>query len=404
MSEVADLQHAAPAQPTSAERICVAQSARMPASPLVVFDAWAEHKMLLEKGGCSEDSIPIYRAIWEGWLRWLTTQDLPEGEGAAWTRARSQHVRCFIDGPAPAVDKRRRVPKNELVMANYTRQRYWSVLRGIYAFACVEENGWCQVNPAQDCDLDERPRIAARDREAQVLPVGVLALLRDPAQLQRLLPKSADSQWWIDRDRALMALLVHFGLTKRELIDLQGRDLRAGAAPFNPRGTARMDVEQLPVMLDVRKVGSHTLRQGAPFAVPDVVLAQLEPWLMQRHRILERQRVRLLTQKAATARVQVAADVELPLFLARIPGEDGCLPKVEDSTVYQLVNRCLSRAYATDAVRQTLATGAVIAKGPAIVRNAVVRDWIEKLGPVEAAHRAGLGSIRSLRHPVPATS
>lgn len=355
-------------------------------TPAQVFEAWGEHKLRLDRGACKEESLPIYRAIWEGWLRWLTTRDVPPGAGALWTRAQPEHVLAFIDGPAPAVDRRRRRPKRDTAMANYTRQRYWSVLRDIYAFASNPDRAWCPANPALESEIGERPMIARRDREAQVLPAGVLDLLRKPEELLALLPKKADTSWWVDRDRAVMALLVHFGLTKRELMDLQGRDLCVGSAPFDPAGI-QLDAEQsaLEVSLDVRIVGEDDLRIGAPFAVPKDVVDLITPWLLERRRLLASQRARSTT---------AGPDVEQPLFLARIPGPDGCLPAVEQSTIYQLVNRCLARAYRF----VNLPPDAVVAKGPAIVRNAVVSDWISHRGPDEAARLAGVASARSLRH------
>lgn len=372
-----------------------------------VFEKWMQNKMRRDKGGCSPESVPIYRAIWDAWLTWLTTQDVAPGPGEAWRRAQAAHVRKFIEGPAPAEGKRRREPKDEARMANYTRQRYYSALRDIYDFACDPKRRWCPANPANGDKLPEEHRINLRDRTSQVLPPGVLPMLRDPEQLAKLLPKKAETNWWIDRDRAVVALLAHFGLTKSELIDLQGHDLRRQMGRvYEPHEQLRLDEEPNSILLNVYAPDRTAKRLGAPFKLTHEVLAMLRPWLLQRRRLLAAQRARMIAGQRSADRMP-APDEQQPLFLARIPAkESGCLPAMEGSTVYQLVNRCLDRAYAMPAVSKHLDEEAIVAKGPGIVRNSVIRHWIETLGAEQAALLAGIKEQRHLRHPdaVPAAA
>ena len=62
-------------------------------------------------------------------------------------------------------------------------------------------------------------------------------------------------------------------------------------------------------------------------------------------------------------------------------------------SVYHSVSQALTRLRALD----KLQAEHYVAKGAAVVRNTVIRRWIDQHGPVEAVGRAGLRSLDSLR-------
>lgn len=92
---------------------------------------------------------------------------------------------------------------------------------------------------------------------------------------------------------------------------------------------------------------------------------------------------------------------DCPLFMSRQRGAGGMLPAMEPSTVYMMVKRCLAAVYEADTLAAAARDDARIAQGAAIIRNSVLRDWIDTpgVGADEAARRAGLKSAASLRLP-----
>ena len=66
---------------------------------------------------------------------------------------------------------------------------------------------------------------------------------------------------------------------------------------------------------------------------------------------------------------------------------------MDAASVYRAASKALVR------IRQIEGTAAdnYVAKGPGIIRNTVIRRWIDELGPHEAASRAGLKNETSLR-------
>ena len=107
-------------------------------------------------------------------------------------------------------------------MANYTQQRYWRVLGAVYAEAV--RSGLLVSSPVLDVPESDRPVIALSSRQSQVLPPGVLPLLRDPGVIEGCISFVREAEWWVVRDRAAVLVLSHLGITTRWLMALRGRD------------------------------------------------------------------------------------------------------------------------------------------------------------------------------------
>lgn len=352
---------------------------REAAGPYVSFDAWTGQQQADDD--FNAQTVEVYRSIWGVWLAWLAER------GLKWTEVGPLQVRGFLDGPAPAARGRGAIDEDK--MANFTRQRYWRVLRGAYAQAC--RDGHVDRNPALEVAEHHRPHIERRSRQSQILPIGVLATLRDPAALEQLLPQQTPSQWWVLRDRAAMTLLAHAGLTTAELIALRGRDLRQGTAALtpdpSPAALPGTETTRPDVQVDVSGEGADVQRNVPlrPAALPHI-----RTWLAAREKLLRERHASI------PGALRLA---DSPLFVSRQRGAHGLLPAMEPSTVYVMVKRCLAAAYEADALAGITRDGARIAQGAAIIRNSVLRDWIDTpgVGADEAARRAGLKSASSLR-------
>jgi integrase len=369
------------------------QSPALP-GPQEIFERWADAEVArwLEsrgRSGFSPDTVPVYRSIWTVWLQWLAGRSASEFRNAhwRWLRVRQVHVQAFVDGPAPAATRRQ--PKDRTRLASFTRQRYWAVLRDVYAHAVSE--GLLQSNPA--LELEPTPSIARRARVPQVLPVRVLALLRDPDMLAKLLPEAKG--WWVHRDRAAVALLAHCGMTSGELIAVRGRDLRRGAHYLQPPGQSALEGLADPATLQI-DVGERSV------PVPEELLPLLQTWLEVRHELLLQQRTRaqLLAREISIALDERALrrEPEQPLLLSR-EAPAGSHTSLASCSLFVVVRRCLRAAYSAAEVEGLLDSKQYVAAGPAIIRNTVIRTWAEdpSIGPGQAAEWAGLKTVERLQ-------
>ena len=362
--------------------------------PQEIFERWADSEVArwLEsrgRSGFSPETVPVYRSIWKLWLEWLAGRPAADFRKAPWRwmRARQAHIQAFIDGPAPAATRRQ--PKDQTKLASFTRQRYWAVLRDVYAYAVSEKV--LQVNPA--LELEATPTVTRRSRVPQVLPAGVLALLRDPDRLKHLLPEAKG--WWAHRDRAAVALLAHTGMTSGELIAMRGRDLRWGGRYLQPPAQAALEGIQETGTLQV-DVGERSV------PVSQELLPLLETWLDIRHELLLQQRLRTqaLARELGTDPDERALrrEADQPLLLSR-EAAAGVHTALDSSSLFVMVRRCLRAAYSAPEVQRLLDPGQYVATGPAIIRNSVIRAWAEDatIGAGQAAEWAGLKTLERLR-------
>lgn len=330
-------------------------------------------------GELSQRSAEKYRTLWNVWLHWLLAKS------GAWHTASPALIDEFLQGPAPGQGGRRPALNPER-MSSYTRQRYWRLLQGVYAAAA--RIGAIDTSPAMGVPIARRPTTTRRDRQSQVLEPQLFANLRKPEVRDAIVPVNSDNDWWHVRDRAILALLVDAGITTSELIALRGKDLRRtdhAALDLQPAGaTPRLALDVLDATDSV----------GRTLALPQSSAPALLNWLRQRQVLFDARAGR----SAASAGRRSLAN-EAPLFVSRRARDaDTPLPAMEPVTVYYTVSQALKR------LRQALATsgrpdseGPYVAKGPAVIRNSVIRLWLDTLGTVDAVKRAGLKSRDSLR-------
>lgn len=367
-------------------------------SGAAIFERWSAAQIELHRAqpqrrgrsrsklGLSSASVKIYRSIWHGWLNWLAYEQLP------WNNVTPSDVERFLATRAPSEAGRPAIVRD--TMANYTCQRYFRVLQGVYRDAAML--GLIDIDPVSVVEQEGRqPHVQEDDRRPQMLPPGALALLRRPDWLAKVLPMEHHREWWVLRDRACVALTAHCGLTTGELRTLQGRDLRLGSSVYGGDAQARLPgIEPAgQLFVDVRD-GSAQVSRSVP--VPVSAVPVLDPWLNARLMQLQLQRHRWSLMEEgdrAVAKIRgLAAAERAPLLLAseRNAAKAAGNGELTAAMLYRVFRKCLQTAYtellAGPGEDQYVATGA------AIVRNTVIGEWVETC-PEAAGDLAGLKSL-----------
>lgn len=369
-------------------------------------------------GELGRGTVATYRTIWGVWIDWLGTRQRD------WLQADADLVLAFLNGPSPSLQHHRAAIHPDR-LANFTQQRYWRVLRAVYAQAV--DAGWLGTNPVLDVDEAKRPVVLQRSRLPQLLPPTVLALLQDPQVVTACyLPKRGNA-WCSLRDRAAMLVLAHCGITTSELMGLRGDDVRMGGGGLWPLVQAQANAQPadahatsdsttppstelwLEVTRDLETVGRRLPLNAA-------VLHCLWPWLVERQRVLA-QRLALRTGGDGPTPAQWQRTyLEEPLFMSRqrsdaqiaadqgLAGHPegahlGLLPPMVASNVYHLVKKGLEGLLGrTDLpVQDPRKLGISMATGAAIIRNTVLKHWLDTLGLSATLELGGLRSPEYLR-------
>lgn len=349
------------------------------------FDRWAI--ALVAAGELSQRSVDKYRTLWNAWLGWLQLRSV------AWHAASAALIEEFLQGAAPGQGGRRPALNPER-MSSYTRQRYWRLLQGVYATGV--KDGTITTSPAMAVPQVRRPTIARRDRQSQVLEPYLFALLRKPETRSAIIPVNSDADWWHVRDRAILALLVETGITTSELIALRGKNIRrADHAPLNLQPARQEKGTGLSLALEVPE-GSDTVGRTLVLAASSG--PALLNWMRKRQVLLEERAGRSQASAAQGEPLQSLA-IDAPLFVSRRARDsDTPLPPMEPVTVYYTVSQALKRLrHAQADVGTTKEDEPYVAKGPAVIRNSVIRIWLDTLGTKETVKRAGLKNADSLR-------
>lgn len=396
---------------------------------LRVFDLWA-HRMRAS-GELGTVTVATYRTIWGVWLDWLGTRQRD------WLNADADLVLAFLNGPSPSLHHHRAAIRTDR-LANFTQQRYWRVLRAVYAQAV--ESGWLAANPVLDVEESRRPVVLQRSRLPQLLPPAVLAGLQDPQVVTACYPPKRGNAWCALRDRAAMLVLAHCGITTRELMGLRGDDVRMAAGQLWPlveaqvqasdaNGAAAQEPPAGEVWLEVTR-DLETV--GRRLVLNEAVLACLWPWLLERQRVLAQRLAHRLGAGVATPAQWRRTCLEEPLFMSRqrsdaqiaadrglAPARDAAdtaagtatadstaeatcvslLPPMEASNVYCLVKKGLEGLLGrTDLpVQDPRKLGISMATGAAIIRNTVLKHWLDTLGLSATLELGGLRSPEYLR-------
>jgi integrase len=347
------------------------------------FYGWATTQNA--QGELSPASIAKYKPLWMAYLGWCDQREVP------WNLIKSDDIVEFLNGPAPGQGVGRRQAINPDRMTSPTKTRYWRLLRGVYTYA--SKNGLIDHNPALNVDENDRPRLTENDKISQVLEPLVFQKLASASKIETLFPKKTDANWWYARDRAIMAVLVQTGLTVTELIalrgmdllDIQGRTVASGKVQPTLLGDTGAEL-QLDVMETAHNVGRTLPIRG------DMALL-VRAWLGWRNRLLV-ERSALNAPLSHRETYMREHGLNGPLFIARRARAGGeAFPIMDATSLYRSVSHALEKFRKIE----KMPAENYIAKGPAIVRNSVIRYWIDELGPHAAAEMAGLKNMYSLR-------
>ncbi|MFC5519865.1 hypothetical protein [Polaromonas jejuensis] len=347
------------------------------------YDSWSERLIAGEL--LSQVSAYKYRTLWNAWCDWLRLRALD------WYAVDGPLIEEFLQGAAPGQGVGRRKAINAERMSSYTRQRYWRLLRGVYAAAARE--GTVPYNPVLDIAEEARPSISNGDRRSQVLDPHVFAKLRDPRIMEALIPAKTAADWWHPRDRAILAVLVDTGITASELLALRGIHVVRAEQQFSM-------AHEVPASLAIKVMESSDGVERTLIISPTATPALVE-WLHLRHLLL----VEHAAHKGAMVQRNEfikEIDSQGPLFVARrARAKASELPPMGAPALYY----CVSQALKKLRQKTTVGSGTLdiniphLAKGPAIIRNTVIHHWLNTLGPEETVIRAGLKKVESLRFP-----
>lgn len=368
------------------------------AGQMVGFEAWVSEEVL--SGKFKPETIVVYRSIWLTWIDWLKNRNTD------WKCASGRDILDFLSGPAPGTKRHRKSIRSD-GLANFTKQRYWRVLRGVYAWAKRSEV--VESNPTNDVPEHQRPSINVRSLKPQVMPPGVLEYLQIPENINALIEVEKDTHWWSLRNRSVFSVLVHLGLTTAELGQLKGRDLRVnGIAWVDQIGEpAQQSLEQkharVDVWLDIPKGGALAARS---LEVPLAVQRHLKTFLLARRylystRLLSQWRLDGSHRSRSYEQDLITLLRDAPLFPSRkcVGGDKTVLPGLDEVTIFELVQKTM-RAYFTTSHGKEVdprSHGIYIGLGAAVIRNSLIAQWVARLGPEEAVARSGFASQESLR-------
>lgn len=332
----------------------------------------------------SEAAATPYRFIWGAWLKLLAASG--DGDGVVesaghadtmaetgqrhpWQQAESVQVLQFLN-QATRSQKQLDLP------SDITRRRYWRVLERIYDHALL--HGWVARSP-----LDG---VSELDRPPSEDPQGAILSPRMWRALQRQIPAATDLI--SARDRAVLLVLMHLGLSSEEVRALVLDDLQWETSPASSTEAAsatERDHSTAPADQDNAGTGAavdvptarriHSLRitgeramQARTLEVPPPLAEALQIWLGYRAGYAP------MAQQPA-------------LFCSRKA------PELSTHTVLHLVSKTLKAASARKP--QELPPR----MSPQVIRNTVIVQWLQSgLPQAEVLQRAGLKTPHALGH------
>ncbi|MBE7942368.1 MULTISPECIES: hypothetical protein [Ramlibacter] len=342
-----------------------------------VFSAWSEPQVALwsegdgrtrKEGVLSPASADHYRKVWLAWCEWLAGRPMKRSRPgvARWRLATAEDVSAFLNEPPQAKTRATKVGK----LASFSRRSYWNVLSGVYASAV--KSGHITDSPLVQVP---RPGVDKESLKPQFLDPAVLRRLQSAHSLKRLVPQTEPS-WLAARDRAAIALVATCAPTAAELRALKVEDLRL---PSRQRGLDGMQQPQ-DGQLDL---------PGRTLTVPADIVPLLRDWLAEREEVVS-------ALRPPPGRPGVAPH-RMALFIGReghtAVGAAQEPPGLPAPTVHLIFARVIEGLYEKMRASGQLAANAYAAKGPASVRNSVIREWALKHDAATAATWAGLKRV-----------
>lgn len=346
------------------------------------FDAWASY--MRDQGELNEKSVEKYRPMWTTWRWWLA------GSKLEWDTATANDLQRFITGPTPRTGKRHPISPSK--MSTFTANRYWRILRGVYATAL--KDGRVPSNPALDIEEGNRPKLTNADRISHVLEPVVFSKLHDPATLEAVIKIKGDGDWWHNRDRAMLAVLVNTGMTTSELVALRGVDIRrADGLPMELHQGEILASGTPQMLIDVMETPTTV---GRVMEISPSMAPLLKEWWLKRRTLLTERAARTCSLDERSGFMQKHSALG-PLFFARRDRSAVTeFPPMDSTSVYYTVSKALA------SLRSSLGSelntnGPRVANGAAIIRNSVINHWLKTLSIEQTVALAGLQSAESLR-------
>lgn len=295
-----------------------------------LFDAWARHRATTGPRRLSHASAQKYRAIWHAWLKFLAGQQIN------WRQVGPATLEAFVHAIRPRSQRHG-------VTSGVTRARYWSAITAVYAYselAAHDRGDPDFVNPLRGAVPPENAR-----RED---PTSTVLLPHHWAALYDAWPDGSD--WTLQRDRAMLSLLLDTAATVQELQQLSTHDvigLRAKSGPATVSLRGRRSAQMRTLVLSER--GRAAVRD----------------WMTARERLYTPDDTLFVSRKGLRAASAMAIWHSLASLVVKAMKSFG------DMAAYH--------------------------RGPNVLRNAVLLRWLlEGVSPEEVARRAGLGSVRKL--------
>lgn len=322
-----------------------------------LFEDWAAERQALKgRARLSAASVAQYQLIWTAWLRHLA------GQGIGVAQADAAEVDRFVASitspaaPAGPVGQQR----GRRAVSPVTQARYFTVLAKVYHWGLTQ--GRVPSNPASRDP--GQPRLSERSA-GLVLHSG-----------QWLQVASLANEWPEPRERAMLMLLVHLGLTAGELLALNLDSVRhprlvftAAGARLAPPGPSAGDGPSVALRVGGARA-SQERDLDLPVAVGDALLDYL-------------------ALRLASGRLTHATG---PLFLSRKSGAGRSAPadlgRMRRQTVFQLARQLVATALGELHYHN----------GPAVLRNSAIVRWLHAGVPEqEVLVLAGLKSPQALR-------
>ena len=353
----------------------------------------------------SEAAATPYRFIWGAWLKLLAASGNVDGvvEGAdhadttakvdqrqPWQQAESVQVLQFLN-QATRSQKQLDLP------SDITRRRYWRVLERIYDHALL--HGWVLRTPLEG--------VSELDRPPSEDPQGAILSPRMWRALQRQIPAATDLI--SARDRAVLLVLMHLGLSSEEVRALVLDDLLWKTSPATPNQAASAtEIDHSTAAADHSTAAADHSTAAADQDNADADVgagAGAAVEVAQPPRRIHSLRITgLRAMQSRTLEVPPPLAEALHIWLGYRAGyapmaQQPALfcsrkaPELSTHTVLHLVSKTLKAASARKP--QELPPR----MGPQVIRNTVIVQWLQSgLPQAEVLQRAGLKTPHALGH------
>lgn len=260
----------------------------------------------------SEHTHQVYSHIWRGFIGFLIEQSL------SWSDASTAIINAYLSAVLP-------LRKSHTASSTVTRRRYWRILRDIYNYAVIYE--WIDSNPVLDA-LHPENEIMASLSMPQWSTITLAEYLDRECQ-------TYPETWQVQRDRAMLALMLCAAPKTGEIIHLEADDLQSSK-----------EGESLTVQFNGPRKDQDRIIELSPSCSK-----QMKLWLLARQEVEGYPNTLFFGQK------------RLPSTKLR--------RKLTHKSVYILVTTFLGRALPEGSFEYGLTH-----QGAELIRNSVISNWL----------------------------